>query len=39
LYLFHRLKPALKEQRFCDVGDITKNSTKELKRFSQNGFK
>jgi hypothetical protein len=25
--------------RFCDATDIMKNSTEELKRLSQNGFK
>ena len=38
LYLFPRLKSALKRRHFCDATDITKNATKELKRFSQHGF-
>ena len=38
LYLFRRLKSALKGRRFCDAFDISKNATDELKRFSQNGF-
>jgi hypothetical protein len=29
---------ALKGQRFCDVTEIIKNATEELKRLSQNGF-
>jgi hypothetical protein len=37
VYLFARLKSALKERQVCDVIDIT-NATKELKRLSQNGF-
>jgi hypothetical protein len=37
-YLFSRLKLAFKGWRFCDVIDIIKNATKELKRLSQNGF-
>jgi hypothetical protein len=37
-YLFPRLKPALKERRFCDSIEIVKNATEELKRHSQNGF-
>jgi len=32
---YTRLKLALKGQRFCDVTDIMKNATEELKRFSQ----
>jgi len=36
-YLFPLLKPALKGRRFCDVTDIIKNATEELKRLSQNG--
>jgi hypothetical protein len=32
------MKSALKVQRFCDATEIIKNATKELKRFSQNGF-
>jgi len=31
-YLFLRLKSALKGRSFCDVTDITKNATEELKR-------
>jgi hypothetical protein len=38
LYLFPRPKLALKERRFCDATDITKNATEELKRLSQNGL-
>jgi len=38
LYLFPRLKSALKGQRLCDATDIIKNATEELKRLSQNGF-
>jgi histone-lysine N-methyltransferase SETMAR len=38
LYLLHRLKSALKGQRFCGATDIIKNATKQLKRLSQNGF-
>jgi hypothetical protein len=37
-YLFLRLKSALKGQRFCNITDIIKNETEELKRLSQNGF-
>jgi len=37
-YLFRRMKWALKEQRFCDVTDIIKNATEELKMLPQNGF-
>ena len=32
-YLFPQMKSALKGRRFCDVGDIIKNSTAELKSF------
>jgi len=38
VYLFGRLKSALKEWQICDVIDIITNATKELKRLSQNGF-
>jgi hypothetical protein len=38
LYLFPILKSALNGQRLCDVTDITKNATEELKRLSQNSF-
>jgi hypothetical protein len=38
LYMFPRLKSALKVQRLCDTTDIIKNATEELKRLSQNGF-
>jgi len=38
LYLFPRLKSALKGQRLCDTTDIIKNATEELKRLSQNNF-
>jgi len=37
-YLFPQLKSALKGRRFCDVTEIIKNVTEELKRLSQNGF-
>jgi len=37
-YLFPPLKSALKKRRFCDVTDIIKNATEELKRFLQNVF-
>jgi hypothetical protein len=37
-YLFPRQKSALKGRHFCDATEIFKNSTKELKRLSQNGF-
>ena len=37
-YLLSRSKSALKGRRFCDVTDIIKNATEELKRLSQNGF-
>jgi len=37
-YLLFRLKSALKGRRFCDITDIIKNATEELKRLSQNGF-
>jgi hypothetical protein len=37
-YLFPRLNSAMKGRRFCDATEIIKNATKELKRFSQNGF-
>jgi hypothetical protein len=36
-YLFALMKSALKGRRFCDVTDIIKNATEELKRLSQNG--
>jgi len=32
------MKSALKGRRFCDVSEIIKNATEELKRISQNGF-
>jgi transposase len=35
-YLFSGMKSALKRRRFCDVTDISKNATEELKRLSQN---
>jgi len=31
-YLFRRLKSALEGRHFCDVSDINKNATDELKR-------
>jgi len=37
-YLCRRLKSELKGRRFCDVTDIIKNATDELKRLSQSGF-
>jgi hypothetical protein len=37
-YLFPRLKPALKEWRFCGSTDIIKNATEELKRLSRKGL-
>jgi len=36
-YLFALLKSALKGRCFCDVTNIIKNATEELKRLSQNG--
>jgi ABC-type oligopeptide transport system ATPase subunit len=35
-YLFPRLKSPLNGRYYCDVHDIIKNATKELKRLSQN---
>jgi hypothetical protein len=35
LYMFPRLKSALKGQRLCDTTDIIKNATEELKRLSK----
>ena len=32
IYVFHRLKSALKGRRFCDATEIIKNATVELKR-------
>jgi hypothetical protein len=37
-YLFVGFKSSLNGQRFCDVTDIIKNATGELKRLSQNYF-
>jgi len=37
-YQFSGLKLALTGRRCCDVNDIIKNATKELKSLSQNGF-
>jgi hypothetical protein len=37
-YLLPPLKSALTGRRFCDVTDITKDATEELKRLSQDGF-
>jgi len=37
-YLVPREKSALKRRRICDVTDIIKNATEELKRLSQNVF-
>ena len=39
LYMFPRLKSALKGQRLCDTTDIIKNAKEELKRLSKNGFR
>jgi histone-lysine N-methyltransferase SETMAR len=36
-YMFPWLKSVLKGRRFCDVIDIIKNATEELKGLSQNG--
>jgi hypothetical protein len=36
-YLFPQMKSALKGWRFCNITDINKNATEELKRISQNG--
>jgi len=38
LYLFPRLKSALKGRGFCDASDISRNATEELKRLSQYCF-
>jgi hypothetical protein len=38
VYLFPRLKSALKGRRFCNVTDIIKNAKGELKRLIQTGF-
>jgi hypothetical protein len=38
IYLFPRVKSAVKGRRFCGATDIIKNATEELKRFSQNSF-
>ena len=38
-YLFPWLRSALKGWLFCDATDIIKNTTEELKRLSQNGFR
>ena len=37
-HMFHRKKLALKGREFCDVTDIIKNSTEELKKLSKYGF-
>jgi len=37
-YLFPHLKSALMRRPFCDVFDIIKNATEELKRIVQRGF-
>jgi len=37
-YMFHRKKSALKGRDFCDVTDIIKNATEELKRLSKYDF-
>jgi len=38
LYPLPRLKSALKGRRYCDVTDIIRNATEELKMISQNCF-
>ena len=38
-YLLPGLKSALKGRLFCDATTLIKNTTEELKRHSQNGFK
>jgi len=38
LYMVPREKSALKGRRICDVTDVIKNATEELKRLSQNVF-
>jgi len=38
LYMFPRLKSALKGQRLCYTTDIIKNAMEELKSLLQNGF-
>jgi len=38
IYMFPRLKSAMKERSFCDARDIINNATEELKRLSQNGL-
>jgi hypothetical protein len=37
-YLFPQPKSALKGRRFCDIPDIIKIATEDLKRLSKNGF-
>jgi hypothetical protein len=37
-YLLPGLKSALNGRSFCDAPTLNKNTTKELKRISQNGF-
>jgi hypothetical protein len=39
VYLLPAMKSALYGRRFCDVTDIIKNATGELKRLSQNSFR
>jgi hypothetical protein len=38
VYLFARVKSALKGRRICDATDVIQKTTEELKRLSQNGF-
>jgi hypothetical protein len=37
-YAFPQMKSTLKGRSFCNVTDVIKNATKELKRLSQNSF-
>jgi transposase len=37
-FLFPRMKSVLNGRRICDVAEIIKNATEELKMISQNGF-
>jgi len=37
-YLLPRITSVLKEGRFCDATDITKNATEWIKRLLQNGL-
>jgi hypothetical protein len=38
LYLFARLKSAVKGRHFCGATNVIKNATEELKSLSQNSF-